>query len=234
VVPLSPSFDTVGLFARTDGADLLRAGASALAGGLPGPGSCSGVVLADDLLAELEPPDQAVIVKAAERLATALGVPLSRDSVLPCPAVDAAATFRTLQGAEAWRAHGELVSAGGLGLGPGIAARFRVASEVTADDEAAASEQREAIARALLDATADGRLVVQPAAAGPPPRLDDHTEAKAARRLATLALTAPAGLAGAPVGVLPARGTGAPLGLAIVAAPGRDALVLDALVTGAP
>jgi hypothetical protein len=172
----------------------------------------------------------------------------------------ALAAFRTLQGAEAWRCHGQLVSGGAgggrgsrpgaapagqaatgagplngnpLGLGPGIASRFEVAATVTAEDEAAAGRQREAIAAAVRQATAGGWLVAQPAAAGPALPLGADADTKQRRRSATLTLAAPAGLAGAPVVVVPARPPGhPPLGLALVAAPGADATALAAATGG--
>jgi Asp-tRNA(Asn)/Glu-tRNA(Gln) amidotransferase A subunit family amidase len=233
VVPLSPSFDTVGLFARRGDGALLAMAAEIAAGGWPAPARpVAGLVLAEDLLAVLEPGDAADVEAAALRVAAALGVGLVRRRLLPDGVSGEVATdtFRTLQGAEAWRSHGAAVAAGDLDLGPGVAARFRVASEVTPARVAAALPVREAVRRAVAAATADGWLVAQAAAAGPAPALDLDPATKVARRTATLGLTAPAGLAGAPVGVVPARPPGRPpLGLALVGAPGADAAVLAAV-----
>ena len=67
------------------------------------------------------------------------------------------------------------------------------------------------------------RLLVQPTATGPAPPPDLSGPTKEDLRLRTLRLTAPAGLAGAPVVSLPlARVDGLPLGLALVGLPGDD------------
>jgi Asp-tRNA(Asn)/Glu-tRNA(Gln) amidotransferase A subunit family amidase len=229
VVPLSPSFDTVGLFARRDDAALLATAAGVMAGGLAPGEPVAGLVLADDLLAPLDPPDAASVEDAVARLAAALGVRVERRPVLPVGLDVATTTFRTLQGAEAWRSQGALVGSGALRLGPGIAGRFRVASRITSEEEAAAVPVREAVRQAVASATAGGRLLAQAAAAGPAPALDLDPSTKVARRTITLGLTAPAGLAGAPAVVVPTRPPGEPpLGLALVGAPGTDATVLAA------
>jgi Asp-tRNA(Asn)/Glu-tRNA(Gln) amidotransferase A subunit family amidase len=236
VVALSPSFDTVGLFARLVDAELLATAAALMAGPAWTPARpVTGLVLADDLLAPLEPDDARSVVAAVEWTAARLGVGIERTAVLPVSLAVATATFRTLQGGEAWRELGSLVAPGDLELGPGIAGRFRVASRVTPDEEAAAGAVRAAVREAFARVTADGRLVVQPAAAGPAPALDLDRDAKNERRGATLGLTAGAGLAGAPVGVVPIRPAGEPpLGLALVGAPGADATVLAAVAAVTP
>jgi amidase len=234
VVELAASFDTVGLFARRDDAALLAVAAEIVAGGSADGWApahpVAGVVVAEDLLEPLAAEDAGAVQDAATRLAATLGVLCTQRAILPIGLEEVREAFRVLQGAEAWRQHGTLVSTGDLGLGPGIAARFRAASDVTAADVAAAVPVRESVRAALAAATDDGWLVVQPAAAGPPPALAVDPEAKAVRRSVTLALTAPAGLAGAPVGVAPVRPDGAPPhGHAVVGASGADATVLAAV-----
>ena len=227
LVPLSPSFDTVGLLVRSGQGELLATAANALGARSSRPFELRGVIVADELLALLTPQDATSVMQAAQTFAACHGVSLEVRSVLPVAPSDAATAFRRLQGAEAWRIHGARVTAG-LGLGPGIAARFAAASEVTADDVDEAAACRALVRAAFEDATADGFVMVQPAASGPPPSLDDHDAAtKAARRAATLAITAPAGLTGAPVVVAPTRASGQPpLGIAFVGARGDDAALL--------
>lgn len=234
VVPLSPSFDTVGLLARPTDAALLGIAAEVLAEGLPAASAVTGIVVADDLLADLDPDDAEAVLASARRMASALGVGFERGMVLPFAPPDAATTFRVLQGAEAWTEHGELVSGTDLGLGPGIAARFAAASQVTAEQVAVAVGLRAAGTAALAELTAGGVVIAHAAAAGAPPALGADAALRGRRRLATLALTAPAGLAGAPVVVVPARPPGEPpLGLALVGAPGSDASLLEAVALAA-
>ena len=246
LTPLSPSFDTVGLFTTGDDPELLGLAADVLAAGLPPAGEVRGIRIATDLVGLVAADDAADVVATAERLAAALGVPVDRRPVLDRDPAEALAAFRTLQSAEAWRCHGSVVTTGvlwpegdpgdprptgpwrnALGLGPGIASRFEAAAKVTPDDEARAARQREAVRDDVLRAAADGWLVAQPAAAGPPIALDTGPEDKLRSRLATLTINAPAGLARVPVVVVPTRPPGRPpLGLALVSAPGTDATLL--------
>lgn len=244
VVPLAPSFDTVGLLAGAGpaGAELLATAATTLLGDGDGARHAEGsdaevqrLVLAVDLLALVDADDRAAVEAAAERLADVIGVPLVRQTLLPGPtAAEAAAAFRALQGAEAWSIHGHRVAT--LDLGSTIAERFAAASRVTADEVAAARPVRAAVVAAVAAATDGGAVVVQPAAAGPPPRLGPESPAATeARRQRTMALTAPAGLAGAPVAVGPTRAAPAPpLGVALVGGPGADLAVLGLLRHLAP
>jgi amidase len=135
--------------------------------------------------------------------------------------------FRVLQGFEAWREHGAWITDARPELGPGIAARFAAASRVTADEAAAAQEVRDQVRRAVTAATADGRVLVGPAAGGAAPRIDEPASGRDATRLQTLRTTCVAGLAGAPVVVLPLdHDHGLPLGVACMGAPGTDRALL--------
>jgi Asp-tRNA(Asn)/Glu-tRNA(Gln) amidotransferase A subunit family amidase len=229
VVPLSASFDTVGVLVRSDDTDLLP-----LVAGVLGVGDevepVRALVVEERLLGLVGAADRADLLTEAARLAACLGVPVTVRSILPAAPGEVAGAFRALQGAEAWAAHGAAVC-DGLDLGPGIAARFAAASSVSPAEVAAASEVRAAVRDALVAATADGHVLVQAAAAGPPPSLTGADPVgKEQRRAATIALTAPAGLAGAPVLVLPTRPAGeAPFGLALVGARWTDRSLLAIL-----
>ena len=73
----------------------------------------------------------------------------------------------------------------------------------------------------------DDAVLVQPAASGPAPPFDIAPAAKEDLRSRSFTLTAPAGMAGAPVLSLPlAKVDGLPVGVALVGLPGDD----DALV----
>jgi amidase len=213
-VPLAPSFDTVGLLARD--LRLLARAARVLAGAddpsveaPTGPAAALG-----ELMAVVAPPVRAAVVGAVG------DPPLAWLGVDP---TSAAAAFRALQGREAWRTHGPWITGARPRFGPGVAARFDAASRVTDDEVADAEVVRAAVRAAMVQATAGGRVLVAPAAPGPAPALDERAVAKAAGRSLTLQLTALAGLAGAPVVVVPrASVDGLPLGVAVMGAPGAD------------
>lgn len=217
VVPLAPSFDTVGLFARSIG--LLGAGAAALLGDTTPRASPAErrVAVVAEAVADVAPEVAAEITRLAILLGAFAEVPLGID-------LDAALTaFRTRQMWEAWQAHGDWITATRPTFGPGIAGRFAAAARVTADQLPGADAGRAVVAAAVRDATADGTVLLVPAAAGaaPPPHADGA--AHDATRTSTLRLTCIAGLAGAPVVVLPlGRHDGLPLGVAAIGAPGDD------------
>lgn len=227
VVPLAPSYDTVGLLARDPA--MLAAGAAVLLDD-PGDGAAAvaGLWLVDEALAVVEPAVAAVVARAAGELAHALGVPL-RTGPLGVDLDAGREAFRVLQAREAWAAHGHWITATRPALGPGIGARFAAASEVTDAQIAAAAPVAAGLRDAVRAATADGTALVLPSAAGPaPPPGLDH-DAHTALRLAILRLTSPAGLAGAPAVSLPlAAVDGLPVGVGLVGHPGADRALLRA------
>jgi amidase len=168
------------------------------------------------------------LVAAAEVLLTAQpdAPPVSATAPIGDLDVDlaeSAEAFRLIQGYEAWAEHGAWITKAHPDFGPDIAARFEAASRITADDVAAAQRLRETVRALVIDATAGGRVLVGPATAGGAPALDADADAIAATRTATMRLTCLAGLAGAPVVVLPlARAAHLPLGIAHLGAPGSD------------
>jgi len=212
VVPLAPSFDTVGLLAPDMPA--LMAGAVALLGPDSSPDG------APSRLAVVALPG--VLGDVASQLG------LTADPIdLGVDLDDAVQAFRWLQGAEAWATHGPWITATNPAFGPGIASRFKAASAVTAADVAAGNKFRDDIAAAVRAATADGTILVMPAAPGPAPLPHPAAAVADAQRGQTLRLTCLAGLAGAPVVVAPLlRAEGLPLGVAFIGAPGTDRQLL--------
>jgi len=219
VVALSPSFDTVGLLSRD--LHLLRVAADALLGtgaGAPGPvAHLERVRSWSDALAVVDEPVQRGV---DEGLGLLLDGRVAPPVELGLDLAAGADAFRALQGREAWEVHGAWIGAERPAMAPDIAERFAVASRVSDDDVAAARAVRAEWRLRLSEVLADGTVLVMPAASGPAPAVDaDLAEARAS----TLRLTAPAGLAGLPVVVVPgAHVQGFPLGVAFVGGAGRD------------
>ena len=224
VLPLAPTFDTVGLLA-SDPAVLL-AGAAALLDPVDDDARPVRLAWIGEAMGDVEP----AIADACRAGVAALGAePPTID--LGIDLLVALGAFRDRQGWEAWRADGPWIDRVHPDMGPGIAARFQAASQITRDAVDRADAVREAVRDAVVRATADGTILVQPAAAGAAlPLVASGADGRAdqeRRRTATLRLTCIAGLAGAPVVVLPvAADGGLPLGVAFVGAPGRDHRVL--------
>lgn len=236
LVPLAPSFDTVGWLTRD--ADLLAAvGDVLLPPDVDGPWSPR-LVVSPALLAHAQQ-DVAghVAVFAADAGATTTSAWDRADLATW------AEVFRVRQAWEAWQEHGAWVTAHPGALGADVAGRFAVAAGV--DDEAgtAAGVRRGVLRTRILDLVGDDVLVL-PATPTVAPR-DDATELDAVRS-ATLRLTCIAGLAGLPALVLPVPSTAGarsreagsavppepgrratpPVGVCLVAPPGRDRALL--------
>ena len=221
VLPLAPTFDTVGWLARDP--DLLHRALVATVGtaAVPDDGASDEVDLVVDpgLLAAAGGATRSAL-EALLDLWRARGHRV-REVVLPSP-VDVAEAFTVVQAAEARRAHGAWVRAHPGALGPVAAARFAAAESVTAEQERAARwrlEAHGARVRALLGC----RVLVQPATPGPAPPLSASEERLADVRSATLQLTTPTCAAGLPALSAPLLVVdGAPVGVALVGAAGSD------------
>ncbi len=227
VVPLAPSFDTVGVFAQRF--DLLRSAAEVLLAGVPRSAAVASPLSGARLLAEAF---DGVDPTVADALRSALASsPVSPDSTvgLGIDLGTALEAQRTIQMREAWLQHGDWLRASKPDMGPGIAARFAAASTITDADVDVQRPMADAIRARMHELLAAGPLIV-PAAAGTPPPLDRKGDRSAQERIRTqtLQLTCTAGLAGAPVVVIPAvRLDGLPIGLAIIGRPGQDLELID-------
>lgn len=224
VVPLAPSFDTVGLLAAT--VDRLIPAAAVLLGGAGGATVADpvrSVVGFAEAFADVEP-------AVADAIRSAVSVGDDVDVGLDLAAVLDAQ--RTIQTWEAWQEHGAWITQQRPALGVGIAARFASGASITAADVDRAGSVRNEVRRRAIAATAGGRVLAMPAAAGPAPRrlelADDADRADYdSRRVRTLRLTATAGMAGLPVVVVPIADVGGlPVGVAFVGAPGSDIALL--------
>jgi Asp-tRNA(Asn)/Glu-tRNA(Gln) amidotransferase A subunit family amidase len=227
VVPLAPSFDTVGLFARS--ARLLSRAAAAVLDPGPSDWAPSGLFLADEVLGLADPGVASAVMAQAVTTADQLGLPLEHGSIFePDELHDALRAFRTIQMREAWQAHGDWIMRTRPAFGPGVAERFAEASRVTDDDVAAAHPVRRRIVKRLRLVHDAGFVVVHPSASGTAPPIDLAGTDKADVRGRTMTITAPAGLAGVPVVGLPLVWIGGlPVGVSIVGPRGSDEQILE-------
>jgi Asp-tRNA(Asn)/Glu-tRNA(Gln) amidotransferase A subunit family amidase len=219
VLPLAPSFDTLGWLTRDAG--LLHRVAELL---LPAAAPVTSLVLAEDLLALADPPVAAALADAAAELAAASRLPLTRSELTtPDERERWFTAFRTVQGAEAWAAHGDWITAHPGVLGPGIAQRFADGAAVTAGHLADAREEVAEGRAALAARLPAGVAVLMPAASSTAPPVLAPADRKAVYRAATLRLTCLAGVGGLPVAVAPAALVdGLPVGLAVLGGAGTD------------
>jgi Asp-tRNA(Asn)/Glu-tRNA(Gln) amidotransferase A subunit family amidase len=233
VMLLAPSFCSLGLFAADPG--LLTAGWIAVRDGAstrprhPAGRAPRSFVIAPELFALADRDASAALLIAASAFADACGLPALEESLFSPDGLDEVReTFRTIQMYEAWTVHGRWVEGHPGSLGRGIAARFATSSTVTDEDVADARARRGVFQSLVARSLSGGRYLIQPAASGPAPSIDLVGPAKDELRVRTLALTAVAGLVGAPVVSMPvARVAGGPVGLALVGLPDDDDVVVD-------
>ncbi|MGV9976992.1 AtzH-like domain-containing protein [Micromonospora wenchangensis] len=211
VLPLAPSFDTVGWLTR-DAALLATVGDVLLP---PAPDrACGEAVVVPELLA-LAHPEVAAAVEAYAR-DRAGGV---RESwqLTELPAWLTA--FQTRQAWEAWQAHGEWLAPRLHTLGADVRGRFEMASRVSEDDAARAAEQV-AVARRRIRETVGDRVLVLPSASSVAPRVG---QGLTDIRHSTMQLTCLAGIGGLPaVSVPTATADGLPCGVCLIAPADRD------------
>lgn len=228
VRPLAPSFDTCGWFAR-DAALFGRVGR---------------VLLRDEGIAAM--PRKALLAQdafalAGEAVAHALKPAIAQvEALVGTPEAVTVADeplsqwmdyFRVLQSAEAWAQHGEWVTRENPQFGPGVKERFAWAASVDARAVANAKMRREDITRRMAALLPGATVLLVPSAPGIAPLRNSPSQVLDDLRARALAILSIAGLARLPqVSVPVARLEGCPLGLSLIAARGRDTMLLDLAV----
>ncbi|NJM91570.1 MAG: amidase [Rhodospirillaceae bacterium] len=224
VMPLAPSFDTVGWFAR-DGLALRRAGDVLLPPDRPGI-ALSRFYLARDAFALAEG-------GVADRVRAML-----REAALPITADLELATelgglgewmrrFRLLQPREIWAIHGAWIDAHKPRFGPEIAERFALCKSVSATPEGDERDFRARVAEHLERVLElDGVLLI-PTVGTVAPRLDAAKDELSLFRDRTLSLTSIAGLGRLPQVQIPAGLVdGGSVGLSLIGPRGSDRALL--------
>jgi amidase len=221
--PLGPSFDTAGWFAARASV-LRRVGEVILPGG--GEGALGPLLKVQEAWVNAVPQTATALVGALAGAERVLGPTLSVH-LAPEGLDQLFEHFRAAQAEEAWTSLGSWVEAIRPAFGPGVQERFAAAKATDPAKAAAARAFREmfrARVRALL---AGGAVLIYPTSPIPAPRLDIGLESQQAVRERTMGVTAIAGLAGLCEVTLPAaKVDGAPVGLSLAAAPGRDRALL--------
>jgi amidase len=231
IMPLAPSFDTVGWFARDP--ELFATIGRVLLGGsesdVPPPRRA---LLARDAFARLEPGVEAALRPAVRHVETWLGdaepVTVSDDGLDAWYGV-----FRTLQGAEAWAAHGAWIESARPRLGPLLQERLSLARTIPEAQVAEARDRQRAICGRLDELLGSGAVLILPSAAGVAPRIDATMAEHEAVRARVIGITCIASLGGLPQVSLPlARLDAGPVGLSLIAPRHQDGLLLDLVARG--
>lgn len=212
-MPLAPSLDTAGWFAR-DPELLARVGkVYGLESDGPKP---KRLLVPVDLWASVAPDTVSALNPALERVQDRFGVvQLCRLTDLPLR--EWFLTFRVCQAADVWEAQGAWITAVRPAFGPRVRERFDFAESVAPELVAERRAMRITLVDQLLRMMGDDAVMLLPTSPCAAPRLDARAEELAAFRDAAITVLCPAGLAGLPQISMPlASIEGAPLGLSIV------------------
>ncbi|HEX7874037.1 MAG TPA: amidase [Sphingobium sp.] len=223
-LPLAPSFDTCGWFAR-DAETLARVAPVLLDGGAVAPATPR-LLIAQDMLALCDEATQAMVAAALARLPERPGVvDLYRE-----PVEQLSAAFATLQATEALAVHGEWIAQRRPLLSPAVARRFARAATITAAQRIEATALRQRYTQSLVEHLGPDAMVIAPIVPGEAPLLDISGAAADAMRGRMIDLLCVAGLTGRPQIAFPlGHGPhGAPIGLSLIGAPGSDEQLIDA------
>jgi Asp-tRNA(Asn)/Glu-tRNA(Gln) amidotransferase A subunit family amidase len=217
LLPLAPSFDTVGWLTRDRATLAACSRVSAI--GAPAVAAPGRFAVAPGLLAGLDPDVRAAFAAwCAEHV--------EADEVGLGDVAAAQEAFRVLQAAEAWSVDGAWLTAHPDAVSGAVAARFRAAAAITEDDAARARDAIEAH-RSRFAGALDGAILLLPSAASVAPQATADAAAIDAVRVQTLRLTCVAGILGAPALSAPLLELdGDPLGVCLVGPRDSD----DALI----
>ena len=223
ICPLAPSLDSVGWFSRR-ATQLLEIGATLLAGErteLVGPllRFEEAWITAQFAVAEALRP----ALEKLERLrGRAIGLRLLPEGV------DALYDhFRALQAEEVWATLGPWVERSNPRMGPDLAERLRTARLADPAAAGAARAFRRMLQERVHPMLAGGAILIAPTSPFPAPLASSGPEELSTVRQATIGVSGLGSLCGLPEVTLPvARIGGAPVGLSLIAGPGRDRALL--------
>lgn len=229
IVPLGPSFDTVGWFAREAGLltrcgrVLLRFSADEKAQAAP-----RKLIVLESGFALLESDLRKKLKGAIDKIA-----PMFSDVVEWAPGVeqlqDWVNCFNVVRGWETWQCHGEWLKHEDPTMSDTIKERFLMCENITEDDFQQGSKHREKIIASILDTMGGADAVIcLPTTCGRPPAKAESAEILSANRKRNMLLNVMASIAGLPQVAIPT-----PLSdsfrtsLSLVGAPNSDERLLQ-------
>jgi amidase len=219
-MPLAPTFDTFGWFAR-DAETYERVGRVLLrpSGSLTKPRVLRLAALDALLLGDAE---AAEYRRMAGIVADVLGRPAEAPP-LTQPIDELYWTFRKLQAYEAWAVHGPWISQKERNLGPGVKERFEFGSTLDCEVATAETPKRVAFRDELAQLLGNDGVIVMPTMPGAAPLTDTPFDDIQNYRERALRLLCLSGLSGFPQITIPlGRVDDAPFGLSLLGPAGTD------------
>lgn len=229
-VPLAPSYDTVGWFARTP--DIMARVGEVLLDNIRAPRRPTKALIARDLFALVEPKLAELLRPSVERL-TAGMTGVEHIDVAGAEIGSWRNAFRVIQSEEAWAAQGDWIRTAKPALGPGVKERFAAAAVLDPGEIAEAHALRDKIVARMLSLVQNDVVLILPTSPGIAPLLNTPASTLDVFRARALELLCPAGHAGLPQLSIPvARMDQCPVGLSMIGGRNCDEDLL-ALATAA-
>lgn len=226
VVPLAPSFDTVGWMAG-DAKTLLDVGRVLLNGRQSDGTDFRRLYMAEDAWAVAD-------AECRDAISGVLPILESRVrerktiTLTPSGLAEWVSLFRVLQGLEIWETHGGWIEQTKPRFGTHIGRRFSWASSLNGNESRDLLQRRQHIKQQMAQLLGSDGLLVIPTAPGIAPLRGESGDEVELRRARTLQLCCIAGLAGLPQVTWPAADLhGAPVGLSVIAGHGQDLKLLE-------
>jgi len=211
VVPLAPSLDAIGWFARE--AETMQCVGDAL---LPEDLDTERLTEAVILRESFEEVEAEFADAAAPALGRLRAGPARESSLGETFWNGALAHFRNLQAHEAWASHGAWITSASPELGPGVKERFAIAASVTLEQKQAAEAFRDAMRGRIDDLFGARGFLVVPTAPFRSPLLDENAEELDRKRYQMMRIFLLASYFGLPQISLPLGAEGAPVGLSLI------------------
>ncbi len=231
VLPLAPSLDTCGWFARNPGT-MKRVGEVVL--DWQAPPAAGRFLVATDAFAVVDPALREALAPALQRVAEVIGPPQEIVAGALAGMADLhdwAAVMQVVRGSEAAASHGAWINAADPIMGPGFRERFEAGGRYSRDDIAEATATRARIEGHLDGLLADGAVMAVPAAPALPPPVRSAESVYDALRNTNELYNCMASLGRLPqISVPLAKVDGVPIGLGLIAAHGNDELLLNIAV----
>ena len=215
-VPLAPSYDVLGWFARTP--ELMVQVGNVLLDHVRAPRAPKKLLIARDLFALLDEKARAALQPAVDRLASLVG-PGEEVDVIGGEREAWRNAFRVLQSEEAWAVQGEWISTVKPDFGPGVKQRFAAAAVMDPAEIAAAKPLRQAVIDKMNAMLAGDTILVLPTVPGIAPLRATPDAVLDVFRARAIEMLCVAGHAGVPQLSMPvAQLDECPIGLSIMAA----------------
>jgi len=225
VVPLAPSFDTVGWFA--DKADMLERVGRVLLGGDSERSLPLRLLLADDAFTVADASVRSALQPTVDVVEGLVGKSV-RVSLSGKGLEEWMLAFRVLQGREIWTSHGDWIRRVKPSFGPGVKERFEWVATIDADSIARAEKVRREVTARLDSFLKEGEALCMPTAPTIAPLKNTAPQELGSIRDRLMALTCIAGLACLPQVSIPAGAIdGCPVGLSLLAPRGKDLILLS-------